>query len=1254
MKSKMLGALALFTLIGALFIMQTAGSSPPTADAATGTIAALNVGTCLTTDGSVFKGDCTTLVNDTEDWEVREEINEVSTLYATYSYDPKAASGEPRVILTNSDLLKISIHDAGRDKRTGVLIGNDAANNTLVTAGSPAAITDPTTDLGTAIKGDLDDSDLNFPSTATAQIAYTDANFNFLTGNTTDTNVIDNSGNHTVNFGHISGGTTPDFHPGDFDVDNGAVVRFYGCVDTDATCGNAGDDSDAIKNLKDYIKVDEDTSNGEASGNTAPWLGVNASVPSGMDLVILAIYYRTSDAEHIVGGQSYYYCSDGTTPTEQRVAGGEDKWVCGDTGTSPDALERNSTANDETANPAVVANVDYTSDEIEDNDALVVMAEGDGDKDSVNLYLQETGRFTGRYEGYLRLTDADGDGRGDTTSAVDWGLEVKDAIDPGYLDSDTAAEREEKAHDAAAVLGVESGPVTIEYVDTDGRRRTLRIEIDNTAPVIQVTAPVNNSASDDLSPEFIGSFEDTDSGLVSDSFRLVVDNEVDGEDNEDFALDKTEFDLGSSDVTGPDAGVSHAGELTSDSNTYSELGSIGAGDLYDIGDDSCGDEDKCHVLAEDYDDGDTNGEFSDTLRLNLRDGEDDAVTRDMEWAVDFQAYVMDMAGNIGFSDSDPTAPRIINDLSTKKDDKRNVPNVFGYFSAHIISLDEKDPVIITDQSATGYYGRSDDENIADRSGVMIRFDGMLDASSVSTNTFNVALDDDTNAQITDVDVAGDYVFLKLANELASDAEPELTINEGMMVQDRAGNELRAVEFKGATLNDGITPRLSVSLSGGSGTGSGDEGPSKLTKNQITITVESDEEIQGSPRIAVVCSSLEWKDEDNSEFDIDDYIGNRDGASTDMPNEDAGTVYTCGYDSDGDKNDDEFVPVTVSSLSRPGNVWEFTWTQDDTLEDGSITAVAFGRDRSNFENAKEERVNNWGSGSAGFTLDRKLSSPKEDGGGDLQPEDGGSTKESRPFVLIEFNEGTTVTLDTVELDGVEIAGEFEEPQVNRFVYWPPSISQGDHEVEVEATDAAGNEVAFDYEFTVEERGDFLLELQAGWNAVSVPANPVDTAIGSVFTDPAVTTVIGWDTQGWRIAVRRDGVWESNQQYGALNDIHAKYGYWVKSDKFIDQPVALKGPISRSSGGQPNLIGIDTVAGWNFVGVVDQDGDQTEDDFGTSLLAGNEPVTAAAYLRSDYVQAYTWDPTFSRFDVIRRDDTMTIGQGVWVYYEGGIAP
>ncbi len=63
----------------------------------------------------------------------------------------------------------------------------------------------------------------------------------------------------------------------DFDVDNGAVVRFYGCVVTTMALLVSCSNDDDIK--LDRSEVDEDASNGESDGNTAPWLAVNASVP---------------------------------------------------------------------------------------------------------------------------------------------------------------------------------------------------------------------------------------------------------------------------------------------------------------------------------------------------------------------------------------------------------------------------------------------------------------------------------------------------------------------------------------------------------------------------------------------------------------------------------------------------------------------------------------------------------------------------------------------------------------------------------------------------------------------------------------------------------------------------------------------------------------------------------------------------------------------------------------------------------------
>ena len=1302
MKSKMLGALALLTLIGTLFVMQSAEQHAPTADAAAGSIAALNVGTCLTTDATVFKGDCKDGDNPrlsgsgSERWEIRDEIVGVSTLYATYAHDPKTQSDAPRAILQDSDLLKISIADADRDKRSGVLIKGVSAPTTVVVAGVGTAPdntvneyidVDGAGSLGETISEDLgDDFDYERGDQDTTNTDVEDdiklthsvaADIELTLPGDSPSSVITSSGNHTLNFTRAFGQTEA-FKPGDFKVDDDAIVRFYGCLEFgttgDGDCDLDGDDgnltttadNEPFIELSSYLTVDEDQSNGTAVGDIAPWLGVNASVPSGMVISILAIYYRTSDQENLVGGDVYHSCADSNHRLVDR--GGATGWQC-DPDTSGD--DGDDVATDKKDG---VTDVVYTSNEKSRNQALMVRARADGDLDdrTVNLYLTETGRFNGVYQGYLRLTDANGDGRGSGDVPMDWGREVIGGVDSTETN--------------AATLAVESGPVTIEYRDSNGTNQSLRIEIDKTPPTVTVTSPAHGSSSGDQTPDFAGTLEDADSGLADESFRLVVDNQVEQKTgkNSDFALNlKAPNATG---VTGPDEGLNRIEDYAGyDTNPLFGIVSA-ASNLYNLGDDQCRDGERdCFIEAEAYDDGATSGTFDDSLRLDLYDGTSDFTVRDREFDIDFQAFVMDMAGNIGFSDSDPSNPRYINDLGAEAG-KRKPGNVLGYYSAHIMKLDEKDPEIQTSRSATGYYGlNSDDDPIPDRSGVMVVFDGPIAPSTVSANTFTVELDDGTPASIVEAHATKNFAFLKLAADLASDATPEIDIAQGEKVEDMAGNEAFGREVPAFDANDGISPKLTVTLSGGSGSGTGHEGPDRLTKDQITINISSDETLQSAPRIAVVCSSLAWNEgkagtvgsSDLIGKDIDDFIANRNGAFDNKPSETpvmtsprAGSSadpyqYTCGYDRNDDNFDDDYengMVGDVSALSRPGENWDYTWKKGTTHEDGTLTVVAFARDRSRFDNIDAtEMVQNWGSASAEFTLDTKVVYPDPSGdirkGGDLQPAPDGSSKETRPFVLIEFGETTTVTLDSVELDGVEVTSEFEQPDHNRFLYWPLSLSKGDHEVEVQASDAAGNEASFSYDFEVVARGDFVIGLNAGWNAISVPADPRDTAIGSVFTDPAITTVIGWDTQGWRIAMRRDGVWESNEKYGVLNEIRAKYGYWVKSNGFVRQPVELKGGTSRDAGGTPILISIPTEPGWNFVGVVDQDGDQTEDHFDTSLKGSdNAFILAGEYLGSNYVRAYTWDATFSRFDVVRPDDPLTIGDGVWVYYpEGtGIAP
>ena len=128
LSSRILTALAV--LILAVAVVAVRAGSTGTVEAATGTIDVLNVGTCYTTDTDVFAigacndGDVDDNNDDSEDnsgYKVAERsaITKVDKVFATYAIDPKTSGDEPRAIAKNADVIKISIEDTGRDKRTG-------------------------------------------------------------------------------------------------------------------------------------------------------------------------------------------------------------------------------------------------------------------------------------------------------------------------------------------------------------------------------------------------------------------------------------------------------------------------------------------------------------------------------------------------------------------------------------------------------------------------------------------------------------------------------------------------------------------------------------------------------------------------------------------------------------------------------------------------------------------------------------------------------------------------------------------------------------------------------------------------------------------------------------------------------------------------------------------------------------------------------------------------------------------------------
>ena len=1265
-------------LILAVAVVAVRAGSPDTVEAATGDIGVLNVGTCYTTDDDAFGvGDCDdgdgNANEDTEGYSVggRDTISEVDNVFATYAIDPKTSGDQPRAILKNADLIKISIDDKGRDKRTGKIYA--------VGASGPGGTGQLTTAQSAVIFGAVGDSDFvdisveTAPATDTTeavrvvQLSSVDASFARTSLLNVTTGVIQTSGDAQF---RLRGNESTE-HPMAPDGD----VYWFGIVTTDTT-------SSDLMNLATYIDRDEDFDSGEQD-SIAPWMRVTAALPANVDINVQYIYYETSEFEEIIGGAKKDGYDEYIDPADGRDV-------------SPVFFE------------------DENAADADDQDALILRVSSDGNTPTQNLHVKEdpNDRFSGIYEGYIRLTDADGDGSvEDNASTPDrdeeepkdnWGLATRDATGPG--------------NDGYAVIGVESGPVTITYKDSNGDTNTISITIDKDAPSIQVDSPIDGTASTDDSPELIGSFIDGGgSGLREESFKIYADNTPDSRkdltpvwdlgvlgdlgDNPGNRIDRGHvcIDTDDEDAT---SGYQECDPVASSASLRAQyfgyddgngtFGIVHSADIYHDPDAPHTTLDEVHdryktADAEQFEDGDVEGEFDTIVRIDFpQSPEDDGRYNNI---IDIQAVVIDIAGNIGFSDADPSAPTFIHDLGTAKDrDKDDKHNVLGWFSRHVYYLDDVNPYFQEDQSATGFFIDADGDESINNSGVMVVFDGPLDPATVGIGSFDVALDaPGGDATVVGAAVDGEKVYLLLEEELAPDSTPSVGLAAGQAISDLAGNESTERRLDGIELSDGILPTFLVTLSGGTGLNEDvdGEGPSELTKAGIKLSISANETIQGAPQFAVVCSNLLW-DDDAEGTSPGKFASNRTGAFTTgeinaagpdetshtsddaVPSDDGEisdrrTMCPDGDDSEEDL-DDYFDVARSNAHRRAGNNWEFDWSNlsgNQELANGDLVVIVWGRDRSSYMRDKA-RVLNYSASTADFAYDTDLKAAWEEGG-ELVPAKDEDVFEVRPFILLDFGgEGTSVDVTTFEVDGVDYTAEVQELEDNEFVWWPEPLAIGTYEVYVEANDAADNQEDDTYSFEVKERAPFVLDLLAGWNSISFPANPVDRALHAVFTNTAVDQVIGWNVtepvSPWRMATRVDGVWTTSEDVATLNDVEARYGYWVHSQGFITQAVALAGKGDRATDGQPNPADIPTDEGWNFVGVVDVDGDQTQDDAGETLRnSNNDPITAAEYL-GGYTRAYTWDHINNTWDVLKTDEGIVIGSGVWVYYTAGhdIAP
>jgi hypothetical protein len=279
---------------------------------------------------------------------------------------------------------------------------------------------------------------------------------------------------------------------------------------------------------------------------------------------------------------------------------------------------------------------------------------------------------------------------------------------------------------------------------------------------------------------------------------------------------------------------------------------------------------------------------------------------------------------------------------------------------------------------------------------------------------------------------------------------------------------------------------------------------------------------------------------------------------------------------------------------------------------------------------------------------------------ITPTDASTTTQTKPYIVLDYSseEATKVTLNTATLDGVDISGKLSTTDNKKFYYVPESeLAAGTHKIVSKATDYAGNVSSIlTKTFTVAARKDFKLSLLAGWNAKSVPSDPVNPAIDSVFSNSGVDMVLAYSDHAWSSATKDAG---SGKFVGSLSEIHSGHGYWVHNNNFESQSVALTGPVAPSAGSPPAVVTIPTVAGWNFVGVSDVTRANTEGADGTTIATQNlyfgdlTDTTAGGH---DIV--YKYDTTNLKFVEVAQATNVSTGQGLWIYIvpaaDGSILP
>lgn len=801
---------------------------------------------------------------------------------------------------------------------------------------------------------------------------------------------------------------------------------------------------------------------------------------------------------------------------------------------------------------------------------------------AVTIPLVETGYNTGRFEGHVRVRQHNITNNVISATTL-WNTETGNNC-ATLADCVVTA----TTSDLQSMVAI-NGPITIAYTDalaasgSTNVARAATMNVDTTLPTADITAPTNKAEIQTRTPSFAGTLADTESGIDVSTFELHVDK------SEDDVILTNYLDV-----------IGTTGTVKASAN-------------------------KSNINVTTWVDGVTSKSWTynypDALPTDLTAG----VT--VNDTVDFQVLVRDMAGNFGYSDSDSATT--------------NVDGVFAKFASHWVKIDQVIPTLST--SVTGFeYDSGNKIDKKNSKSIKVSFDGNVSADTVAAADFSVTLDTGGAKVPTSTVVNGADVYLLLEGVIPSNDTPKVTIVGS--ISDKAGN---VTDSGNVTATDGVPPILTVATTTGSGLGAAGSatGPETLTNNKMTITITSDESLNGNPYV--------WVTEQG-------YDGGLIDGDANLNNYTAGEGGTAARGGGGG---------SAIATAKGGNVYSLI--VDNTNSSATLTEsrkMAIRVLATDLASNETTAGGDLKTSTYTYTLDSKV--------GNVYASPAATTKDT-PYIQfayadsaqtdLEDRETTALTITTATIDAgsdgvdlVDIAATLQSSADGITWFYKPdeALSVGTHLLSIKVKDAAGNEDTDTLTVTKSDRTDFKMRLYAGWNLISVPTDPVDQAVATVFANAGVKQVISYSAtnpkQPWGIASQADGVWTSSTT-PALENISAGVGYWVESSDFEDSIMTLTGPTGAGDV-RPALVTIPVAAGWNLIGVVDQDKDQSQKaDFGTTLNVLTKGAATAQNWKL-YVtgvsasKAYIYKAASSEFDLLDISGTTSaviIGDGAWIY-------